>query len=287
MVLYLDLAFALNALTDMLALYVTARFAGQAIRWRRAIPASIVGGVYGVICSFPSLSGVRSFPVQILVAILMVLHVFKRKELLLRLSLLFFLLSCTLGGACMAFARFISEQGSGELLKILDWKAFLLVGAICWFLLSVTFRSTSQHIVSGQISSCSIQYSGRIVQVNALLDTGHTLFDPFSGAPVLTIWGDAIRELWSEKEWNILSQIEGTGSLACLEELSEIVPGKFFPLPYQSVGIRRGVLLCFRPDEVVIDGVRSDSVVVALSPTPVSDGNGYVALWGGERGLFT
>lgn len=287
MVLYLDLAFALNALTDMLALYVTACFAGQAIRWRRVIPASIVGGVYGVICSFPSTSILRCFPVQILVAILMVWLVFRCKELFLRLSLLYFLLSCTLGGACMAFAQLVSEQGSGELLKMLDWKVFVLVGCFCWFFLSVTFRGASQHVVSGQISACSILYNGRIVQVNALLDTGHTLTDPFSGAPVLTVWSNALRELWSEEERNILLQLENKGSLACIEELLKIVPGKFCLLPYRAVGIRRGVLLCFRPDEVVIDGVRSDSIAVALSPTPVSDGNGYVALWGGERSSLT
>ena len=42
----------------------------------------------------------------------------------------------------------------------------------------------------------------------------------------------------------------------------------------------RGLLLAVRADGLELDGVARGSVLVALSPTPVSDGGGYRALIG-------
>ena len=37
-------------------------------------------------------------------------------------------------------------------------------------------------------------------------------------------------------------------------------------------------------DRAELEGRSLGAVTVALSPTPVSDGGGYAALWGGEEG---
>ena len=59
---------------------------------------------------------------------------------------------------------------------------------------------------------------------------------------------------------------------------------RFRLLPYQAVGVSGGLLLCFRAEQVELDGRQLGTLTVALSPTEVSDGGGYHALWGGERG---
>ena len=56
--------------------------------------------------------------------------------------------------------------------------------------------------------------------------------------------------------------------------------GRFRLLPYRSVGVDRGLLLALRVDRAVFDGVERGPLLVALSPTPVSDGGGYRALVG-------
>ena len=285
MVLYLDLVFALNAVSDLLALYVTARLSGRGFRWRRLILVSLCGGVYGVLSGFPSAYLLRNFAVQIVVAACMVWFAFRTRDTFLRLFLLFFLLSCAIGGAFMAFAQFASEE-AGKLLEKLNWKAFSLVGAFSWIMLSVVFRGSAHHIVSGQIYSVSIMRDGRVVHLNALLDTGHTLKDPVSDAPVMTVWCDALCDLWFEEEREILAQLKYTGSLSCIEELAAVAPGKFNLIPYSAVGISVGYLLCFKPDKVMIDGACAGALKVALSPTPVSNGSGYAALWSGERGVL-
>ena len=56
--------------------------------------------------------------------------------------------------------------------------------------------------------------------------------------------------------------------------------GRFRLLPYRSVGVDRGLLLAVRLDGLELDGQGRGPVLVALSPTPVSDGGGYQALVG-------
>ena len=56
--------------------------------------------------------------------------------------------------------------------------------------------------------------------------------------------------------------------------------GHFRLLPYRAVGVDRGLLLAVRVDRAVVDGEDRGAMVVALSPTPVSDGGGYGALLG-------
>ena len=56
--------------------------------------------------------------------------------------------------------------------------------------------------------------------------------------------------------------------------------GRFRLLPYRSVGVDRGLLLAVRLDALELNGQGRGPALVALSPTPVSDGGGYQALIG-------
>ena len=62
---------------------------------------------------------------------------------------------------------------------------------------------------------------------------------------------------------------------------------RFRLLPYRSVGVDRGLLLALRVDGLEWKGQPRGPALVALSPTPVSDGGGYHALAGpmDERGV--
>lgn len=50
--------------------------------------------------------------------------------------------------------------------------------------------------------------------------------------------------------------------------------------PYRAVGVDRGLLLALKVDSLNLGGKERGPLLVALSPTPVSDGGGYRALIG-------
>ena len=283
LVVYLDLIFLINSLSDALALYITARLSGLPLRNSRLVLASLCGGVYGVLCYLPISVPLGSFLVQIFIAMLLVRLVFQKKTTFLRLFVLFFLLSCTLGGAMTVLSQQIYQYGMVDTLQQLDWKVFFIVTGLCYFLLSVVFRGSAKHAVAGEVYRIAITRGEQTALVDALYDTGHTLCDPYSGTSIVTVWYPALDALWSDEERAILDQLGTQGSVWCAELLGEIASGHFRFVPYRAVGVACAMLLTFPADEVCIDRMSHGKLTVALSPTPVSDGGGYTALWGGER----
>lgn len=282
MVVYLDLAFLLNALADGLALYITARVAGLSLPIRKLIPAAALGGLYGAVCLLPGMTAAGGFFPQMAAAAGLVWFAFGGGVDFLRRFLLFFIVSCTMSGALMALPRLMESGVGWKFLRSLNWKVFFLVGGLCWFLLSVVFRGGAKHAVAGELCRGSIELRGRAAEFTALLDTGHTLTDGIGGRPVLILELSALRELWTPAEWEALRSLPMLGPAACLTRMAGIAPGVFRLLPYRAVGVSAGMLLCFRAQRLVLDGRDCGVVTVAVSPTPVSDVGGYSALWGGE-----
>lgn len=278
MVIYLDLTFFVNGLADAAALYAAGRLSGVPVKNLRLAAVCLLGGTYGAACAVPKLSFLSAFPVQLAAAAGLVRLGFGKREGFLRRLLLFFLISCGLAGAVMAAGRVLREQS--DFLETLDWRVFFLAGGGCFLFLSTVFRGGVRHGAAGQLCPCVIERGTHKAALTALLDTGNTLVDGFSGSPVLTVYWKALNTLWTAEERKILACLELDGAASCLEKLG----GGFRLLPYQAVGVRSGLLLCFRADRVRLNGQDLGRVTVALSPTPVSDGGGYAALWGGEPG---
>ena len=117
-VLYPDLAFLLNSLTDLLALSATAKLAGLPFRWHRLLGAAALGGVYGVLCLLTSLAFAGGFLPQAGTAMALVWIAFRRKDTFLRQLLLFWLLSCAMGGIIMALTQFLQNGQDEQYCKI-------------------------------------------------------------------------------------------------------------------------------------------------------------------------
>lgn len=277
MVVYVDIAFLLNCLTDGAALYATGRLSGLPVGRRRLLAAALLGGTYGVLCVLPGWGALASLPLQAAAAAGLVWTAFGRRGLFLRQLLLFFILSCALSGALVAGGQILAGSGPAALSR-LDWRVFFLAGGLCFAVLSLVFRGGARHAAAGQLCRCVLEYRGRRVSLTALLDTGHTLSDSLTGRPVITAYWAALEPLWTPEERAVLSRLERDGGPACLERLG----AGFRLLPYRAVGVREGLLLCFPAERAVIDGRELGPVTVALSPMEVSEG--AAALWGGEMG---
>ena len=278
---YPDLAFLLNSLTDLLALSATALLAGLPLRWRRLLAAAVLGGVYGALCLLPPLAPAGGPLPQTLIAALLVWVAFGRRDAFLRRLLLFWLLSCTLGGVLLVLGQALREGGWRAVAE-LNWTVCFLAGGGCYLLLSLVFRKGAGHALARELSPCAVELRGRRAELVALLDSGHTLTDGATGRPVLIAEAAALTELWRPEERRILASLGDRGPLWCLERLGK--EGRFRLLPYRAVGLDRGLLLCFRADRVVVGKRDRGPLTVALSPTPVSDGGGYAALWGEREG---
>ena len=113
--------------------------------------------------------------------------------------------------------------------------------------------------------------------LTALQDTGNTLTDPVTGRPVLVAEGTRMKPLLPSDVLELLWD-----PTAAMERFGQEPWGRRLRLlPYRAVGVDCGFLLAVRCDQVSVGGKDYGGLLVALSPTPVSDGGGYQALFGG------
>lgn len=282
-VIYIDTLFLLNALVDYLLLLAAARLAGEPMRrWRFALGAGL-GGVYAVAIFLPGLSFLAHPLCRLASVALMMVVSYGGSRRLLRQGLLFVALTCAFGGGVVAIGLLGGtglSLGNGVFYSALDLKVVLLSAAVCYGVLTLVFRRLARHsAASGELVPVRLRLGERMVDLTALVDTGNTLTDPVSGRPVVVAEGERTAPLFPREHR------PGPGDLtdpaAALTRLGTGAwRGRFRLLPYRSVGVDRGLLLAVRLDGLELDGQGRGPVLVALSPTPVSDGGGYQALVG-------
>ena len=118
-----------------------------------------------------------------------------------------------------------------------------------------------------------LERKGKRVRLTALRDSGNTLRDPLSGGEVLTVYWKVLRPLLPPE----ITEDALRDPTALLEPLREFSPRL---IPYRAVGTERGILLAIILQITI--GKETRTGLVALSPTPVSDGGAYEALTGGS-----
>ena len=119
---YVDLAFAVNAVIDYLLLVCSARLSGAAIRRGRLLLAAALGGGFAAGSFFWAF--LQYWPVGLAVAAGMILVAFGARRSSLRQGVLFALVSLALAGLVLLVAA------------VFDWGLVLLHGAVyypvCW-----------------------------------------------------------------------------------------------------------------------------------------------------------
>jgi stage II sporulation protein GA (sporulation sigma-E factor processing peptidase) len=196
---------------------------------------------------------------------------------LLKNTCLFFISSAALGGAVFAVGYFGSggtEYGQGGLYERLDTRVVFIIILLSYGIISVVTDRIFSH-AGVELVPVEIVARGKKLQLTALVDTGNTLTELGNNRPVLIAEGEVCRALLSP-------DIQVEKPIEALRILNENNVKGFSLLPYRAVGVPHGLLLAMRAEEIRLGKKTVKNMLVALSPTPVSDGGGYHALIGGE-----
>ena len=279
MTVYLDVLFLINWTVNYLLLLITAKVAGEPFHRARMGVGGAMGALFAALAFFPGGAWLLHPACKIAVSAGMVLTAFGGSRYLLRVGGIFAGLSCALSGGLLLAGQLGGKGLSmrhGVLTTDMDLKAVLLAAVLCYCLLTVLFRRSGQH-GKAELEPAVVSLGGESVLLTALHDTGNTLTDPATGRPVLVVEGERLKKLFPESLLKMLTDPAGA-----MERFSEEAWGRRLRLlPYRAVGVDCGFLLAVRCDKVSVGGKDYGGLLVALSPTSVSDGGGYQALFGG------
>ena len=266
---YIDEVFLLNAGMDYLLLLCSARVAGESPRrWRMALAAG-VGGLYAAVVWLPGWGFLAHPACKLSAAVVMVLIAFGRSRRMVWAGGIFLGVSAAFGGAVLALQLFFGAPAAPDL------KTTLLAGAGCYALLGLVFQKAGRH-GPGELAACTLELEGRRCRLTVLLDTGNTLTDPVTGKGVLVVEGERLAGLFPPGQCPRQEQLAHPA--AALEGLEPA--GRWRVVPYRAVGVPWALLLAVRVDRAVVGKEDCGSILVALSPTPISDGGGYHGLMG-------
>ncbi len=285
MVIYADVLFLLNAVVDYLLLLVSARAAGGPLRRMRFALGGVIGGAYAVAIFLPGFSFLGRGLYPALFGAWMVVTAYGMTRLLVKQTLIFLAVTCALGGGVLAIGMMDGTAlslGRNVVYSLPDLKLVMLSAAGCFAVLHFISPVLCRHTAAeGELHQITFELLGHSLTLTAFSDSGNTLSDPVTGRRVPVAEGASLGELFPPgfvpTPADLLDPPGG------LERLNRgTMQGRFRLLPYRAVGVERGFLLGVRMDAVTAKGERATGVLVALSPTPVSDGGGYHVLTGGD-----
>ena len=282
-VIYLDELFLLNFVVDYLLLLAAGRLCGEVLHRGWLALGAAVGAGYAAAAILPGMGFLLHPLCKLAAAVLALLAGYGRSRHLLRVGLVFFAVSAAFGGGIFAL-QLLGGQGltlrSGILYSAMDLRLILLSAAGCYVLISLVLQRTARHTAARrELAPVLLTLEGRRVALTALVDTGNTLTDPATGRPVMVAEGEKVAGLFPAGQ--APSGEELRRPVDALERLGrQGWQGRCRLLPYRAVGVECGMLLALRLDGAKVGTEDYGRLLLALSPTPLTDGGGYSALIG-------
>lgn len=270
---YADVLFLINFIINIILLKITSLFMKDNPSVLRLSLASALGSVYAVFMFFPKISFLYVFPFKLAFSIIMLKIISPKAKIIkiIKYTSVFYMVSFTFAGILLSLIYFGSFSKSlspsvhnGIFYFDISLTKLLASALICYALLSIGGAVYKKNKIMG-IRSLTISLSGRICEMSALSDTGNLLRDPISKAPVIVAEKKHIAYLFPDGVPDI--ENSNTGNI------------KIRLIPFSSLGKSDGMLTGFVPDEVCIDGKKTKNVIVAISPSTLSEGDEYNALF--------
>jgi stage II sporulation protein GA (sporulation sigma-E factor processing peptidase) len=274
-IIYIDSLALLNFIINYLLLLATARIGGTGFsRWRIAA-AALFGAGYAVMVWLPGFGFLSGFIWKALSCAAMAFIAFGgvKPARLARLCLLFIAASFLLGGAVLAIGLFLGGRSpAGAPYIPVDFKTLFLTAGISYAILTLAFKRMARHGPQ-ETADVIVTWESRQVRARALLDSGHTLTDPISGAEVVILDRPAALKLLPAAAAALIDTSLLRDPAGVMELMGTLgVGARFRLIPFRAVGIDCAFLLAFRPDGVTVGGKKRPGCLVGISPTTLAEG---------------
>ncbi len=199
---YVDVLIAINIFVNYFLLLLVKGALKLNVKRYRIFLGALAGGVYSLVIFLPEIPGILTFLMNLAASLAIVLISFKpdRPKPLLKIFLAFFGVNFAFAGVMLALWILFKPSGmifnNSVVYFNVDIKILIISTVICYFVLTLIFKLSKRSAPENKIYSVTLCNGNRTVTVNALLDTGNTLRDSFTGKPVVIAEKSVISKLF-------------------------------------------------------------------------------------------
>ena len=242
MKVYVDLIFLINIFFDFLLLLSVSLILKRNIKIYKIILGSLVGGI-SIFFLFLSITSLTLFFLKIIIAVFMILATFGFKDIkyfIKNISYLY-LISIVLGGFLYLLNIEFSYKNNGLIFYhngiSINIIILLIVTPILLYLYIKEMKDYKVNYSKYYKVEIIFKNNKNII-LNAFLDTGNNLIDPYKKRPVILVNYDAIKKyITNEKELLV---------------------------PYNNIN-NEGLLRCIKPKKIIINNNEFNNILIGLS----------------------
>ena len=281
MEVYVDIVFVVNLFMNIFILWVVNLLARKRCKYRRlALGGFLMSFIYLILILFAPLRGVSNILTSVFLVMVGVIVTFSPRSIkdFLGLMGLSYVSAFMLGGFGFALFYLI-----GISIPYFSFRLLLVSVTIFYLGIKIFLRIFKRRQMGRQVFYLiKIYYKEGDVTLTALVDTGNSLYDPLSDAPVIIAEFNCIKHFlpdvlrlrfYENKENDVCG-------MATALEVSEF---KIRLIPFVSIGKQNGMLLGFRPDKVEI---HQDNNIIILNNVVVGIYNCRLSRDGTYQGLL-
>ena len=216
MTIYIDVVLIENLIMNYIILLATGLILKIKIKHIRLIIGSLLGAIYTIIGYMGILEIYSSFILKIILSIMIVYIAYYPQTLkkMCKELLFFYLTSFVFGGAAFALIYIVKPQDllmkNGLFLGTYPLKTVMLAAIVAFVVIIAAFKIIKSKMTKkDMIYKIEVKLNNKIIQTEALIDTGNMLKEPITNTPVVVIERSLLYDVMPKEILNHLEDIIG------------------------------------------------------------------------------
>ncbi|MDR0315098.1 MAG: sigma-E processing peptidase SpoIIGA [Oscillospiraceae bacterium] len=274
---YIDILIVINIFVNYFLLLETSFINKEKPKRWRILLSSALGGIYSLVIILPPLHMVLSVFLKIVFSASMIFAAFKvyTAKHFLRLFAVFFAVNFIFAGLMFAIWIFLEPHGmqfnNGAIYFNVDALTLTVMTVFCYVVVNLISRVSRKSAPYDKIYNITVDFMEKQVSGKALVDTGNSLCDVFSGTPVVVAEYDFLKDIMPKDVSEFMQDENSFDTQKILDDHK----GRIRLIPFDSLG-GDGLLKAFRPDKLTLEFKNNvteiETVYIAVKNSLLSNG---------------
>lgn len=266
-IIYVDVLVILNLIITFLLLSATEFFLKEKASGWRLFFGALAGGIYSLQVFLPEMGVILNILSRITVgvAIVYISFGFKTYKRFLKIVSVFLLMTFIFAG--LMISLWIIFRPSGMLINNstvyfgISLPVLIISTAVCYVLVRLIFRIVLKNKPQQTLFDFILEIDGRKLTGRAMLDTGNTLSESFSGYPVVVCTYDFLNEIFPANSHDFFK-----GDITALGKIQDGNWKKRVRIVSFSTVSQTGAMPSFHPDRLIVENhFETEMVFVAVT----------------------